>query len=119
RAVPVAEAKMLPLGACVHGIAREHRIDARVEGDLAADLRELVGDAFKGGALPAGEGAQPQRAAEFPFAAYEQPGPVVVLLERQIGPARDRSARGYAIERTTVDAFLEIDPGPPGAAPGQ
>ena len=110
---------MLPPGARVHRIPREHRIHAGIEDDVAAELRELIGDTLEGGALPATGPAEPQRAREFPFSMHEHSCPVVVLLERQIGAARDRAARRHATERSLLHALLEIDSGPPGAAPRQ
>ena len=110
---------MLPPRARVDRIPREHRIHASIEDDVTADLRELIGDTLEGGALPAAGPGEPQRARDFPFSMHEHAGPVVVLLERQIGAARDRAARRQATERSPLHALLEVDGGPFGAAPGQ
>ena len=106
--VAVAKPEMLPRGTAVHCVSREHRVEARIEHDVAAGVREVVRGAEKGDVLPASRRTDAQRVDDVALGARPDALAILVLLEEGMRPPVERragrQARPRAVSRLSANS---------------
>src|SRR5207248_1196452 len=115
----IGEREMIDARARVHGVARENRIDPRVDDHVGADLAEVVRRPLERRALPAPAAAEPEAVHHFALAAQEEPRAIVVLVEGRVRLPRHRAAEGDPVEDAAIEPLLDVDGRALGAAPRQ